>query len=91
MVDVVRAVAAPAAVQTPAAVDVTDAQDATVLPAPGGFQIGNPLAGVLGNLPPAAETHGREAASTIDWRVGDRKSRREFHCGIYLRRKLRAI
>ena len=54
MIDVVRAVAAATAIQTPAFIDRTDTQPAPVGPTIG-FGLRNPLAGVLGYFPPAFE------------------------------------
>ncbi len=49
MIDVVRAVAAAAAIKAPALVDGADAQ-ATASAAPIGFRVGNALAGILRDL-----------------------------------------
>src|SRR5882724_823639 len=66
VVDVVGAVAAAAAVQTPTPVDVADAQLGSMRAALS-FEIRNALAGVLGNLATAAKTNRREATLAVDW------------------------
>ena len=61
-----RAIAAAAAVQTPAIINCANAQFGSVRAALR-FEIGNAFAGVLGNLAPAAETNCREATFAVDW------------------------
>ena len=78
MIDVVRAVAPATAVQAPAAVDITDAQDAPVTPTPRGFEIRNALAGVFGDLPSLWEKSGGKAAFAVDSRLSDSQTGSEF-------------
>ena len=66
MVYVVRAVAAPAAVQTPFAINIADAQ-LRPMRAAASFQIRDSFASVFGDLTSATETHGRKAAFAVDW------------------------
>ncbi len=66
VIDVVRAVAAAAAVQTPATIDVADAQFGSMRAALS-FEIRNAFAGILGNLAPAAKTNRREATFAVNW------------------------
>src|SRR5712691_1122056 len=66
VVDVMRAVPAAAAVQTPTAVNVTDAQLCSMRTALS-LEIGNAFAGVLSDLAAASKTNRRETASTVDW------------------------
>lgn len=89
MIDVMRAVAAAGAVQAPATVDVTDAQDAPVTAAPRGFEIRDALAGVFGNLLAALERNGGETATAVNGRLADRKSVCEFerHLGSSISRR----
>ena len=68
MIDVVRAVAATAAVQTPAAIDITDTQDTAIAGASSRFEICYSLAGVLGDLFAATEMNSRETAFAVNWR-----------------------
>lgn len=68
VIDVVRAVAAPAAVQTPAAIDIADTQDATITGPFSRFEICYSLAGVLGDLFAATEMNSRETAFAVNWR-----------------------
>ena len=65
MVDVVRTVAAAAAVDAPDAVEITDAQLGS-MGAALGFAIRNSLTGVFGNLAPVREINRRKAASAVD-------------------------
>ena len=66
MIDVVGAVAAAAAVDTPATVDVADAQDATIARSHSRFQIRDPLAGVLGDLSTTRKANSGETALAVD-------------------------
>ena len=66
VIDVVRAVASAAAVDTPAAVDITDAQLGSMRAALS-FEIRNALADVLGNLATAVKTNRREATFAVNW------------------------
>ena len=68
MIDIVRAVTATAAVQTPAAVDIADAQDATIAGPFSRFEICYSLTGVLGDLFAATEMNSRETAFAVNWR-----------------------
>ena len=61
-----RAVAAAAAVQTPATIDVADAQLGSMRAALR-FEIGNAFAGIFGNLAAVAKTNRREATLAVDW------------------------
>ena len=67
MIYVVRSVAAARAVQAPAAVDVTDAQDATMSRALLGFEIGDSLAGILRDLLSAFEGDVCEATLAVNF------------------------
>ena len=67
VIDVVRAVPAAAAVQTPVIIDFADAQHLSMRSTPR-FGIRNLLAGVLGNLVPFLERDGREAAFPVNLR-----------------------
>jgi hypothetical protein len=79
VIDVVRAVAAPRAVQTEAPIDVADTQNLTMACAPASFKVRNPLAGVLSYLPPAYEMSGGKATLTVNPRLADCEAVREFH------------
>lgn len=79
VIDVVRAVAAPRAVQTEAPIDVADTQNLTMACAPASFKVRDPLAGVLSYLPPAFEMSGGKAALTVNPRLADCEAVREFH------------
>jgi len=68
VIDVMRAVAAAAAVQTPAAIDVADAQNAPIAGSSSRFEIWYPLAGVLSDLFAATEMNSRETAFAVNWR-----------------------
>ncbi len=61
-----RAVAAAAAVQAPAAIDIADAQDAPIAGSSSRFEIWYSLAGVLGDLFPPMEVNSCETAFAID-------------------------
>ncbi len=61
------AVAATAAVQAEASVDVADTQDAPISRPFGGLQIGYPFAGVFGDLFSARERDGRKTSFAVDW------------------------
>ena len=67
VIDVVRAVAAAAAVETPAAIDVADAQDATIAGPSSRFEICYSLAGVLSDLFAATEMNSCETAFAVNW------------------------
>ena len=79
MVDVVRSVAATRAIQAPAAVDVTDAQDATVARPLLCFEIGYSLAGILSDLLPPFEGDVCEAPLSVNSGSPDGEAVREFH------------
>src|SRR5438309_1381937 len=79
MIDVVSAVAAARSVQTPAAVDVTDAQDAAFARALLRFQIRNSFPGVFGNLLASLEMNIGEAAFAVYGRLANREAASEFH------------
>ena len=64
VIDVVRAVSAAASIETPAVVDFTNAQHLSVR-APTRLGVGDPLAGVLGNLATLFEGKGGEAAFAV--------------------------
>ena len=68
MVDVMRAVAATAAVYAEAPVDVADAQMAPLARAAPRLQIRDSFPSVFGDLFSAFEIDGRETAVTIDSR-----------------------
>ena len=65
MVDVVGAVAAATAINTPDAVDIADAQFCPVSTTLR-FAIGNSFARVFGDLAPAREMNGGKAAAAVD-------------------------
>ena len=73
VVDIVRAIPAAAAIQTPAAIDVTDAQLGPTGPALG-FKVRDSFTGVLGDLSPALEKGRGKTASAIDCRFPDREA-----------------
>ena len=93
MVDVMCAVAATGAVQTPAAVDVADPQDTAPACSLPRFEVRNPFAGVLSNLFSAWEVDGRETAFTADAGRFDCKaaSEFEFHRAIFYDRMQRKL
>ena len=62
-----RTVAASCAIQAPTAVNVTDAQDATISRALLRFEIVYALAGVLRDLLAALEANCREATAAVDF------------------------
>ena len=66
VIDVMRAVAAAAAVQTPTAIDVADAQDRPVTRPLSCFEIRNSLACVLSDLAAAPKGDRRETAFAVD-------------------------
>lgn len=66
MVDVMRAVAASAAIKTPTTVDVADAQFGSMC-ATLSFEIGNAFAGVLGDLTTAPKANSGETTFAVDW------------------------
>ena len=66
VIDVVRAVASAAAVDTPAAVDITDAQLGSMRAALR-FAIWNYFAGIFGNFAAPAESASREATLPVNW------------------------
>ena len=80
VVYVMSAVPAAAAVETPALIDATDAEDAAMRPA-FGFFVWNSLARVLGDFAPALERDSRKTAFAVDHRFRDCKagSKLEFH------------
>src|SRR6266404_2838821 len=65
MVDVVCAVAAPTAIDTPDSIDITDAQLGSMSAALS-FAIRNSLAGVFGDLAPVREMNSRKTTSAVD-------------------------
>lgn len=71
VIDVVRAVAATAAVQTEAAIDIADAQDAPIAGSFSCFEIWYALAGVLGDLFPATKMNSCETAFAVNWRIAN--------------------
>jgi len=71
VIDVMRAVAALAAVQTPAAIDIADAQDAPLAGPSSRFEIWYSLAGVLRDLFPATEVDSCETAFAVNWRFAN--------------------
>ena len=79
VIDVVRAVAAPRAVQAETPVDVADAQDLTIACAPASFEIRDALAGVLSYLPPPFEISGSKTPFAVNRRLADCEAVREFH------------
>lgn len=66
MIDVVSSIAATSAVQTPAPVDIANAQHAPVACALLRFQIVDSFARVLSDLFPAEKRDSREAAFAVD-------------------------
>ena len=82
MIDVVRAVAATAAVQTPAAIDIADAQDATIAGSSSRFEIWYSLAGVLSYLFAPTEVNSCETAFAVDARFSNCQAvcKFELHC-----------
>jgi len=79
MIYVMRSVATTCAIQTPAAIDVTDAQDATISRTLLRFEIVYALAGVLPDLLSAFERNSCETTLTVDFRFADRDAWSEFH------------
>ena len=81
VIDVVRAVAAAAAVQTPTTVDVANAKNSSIAAASGRFKVRDALPCVFGDLFSALEEFGGETALAVDSRFPDRKARCkiEFH------------
>ena len=71
VIDVVRAVAAAAAVQTPAAIDIADAQDAPLAGPSSRFEIWYSLACVLGYLLAATKMNSCETAFAVNWRLAN--------------------
>ena len=67
VIDVVRAVSATAAVQTPAAVDLTNPEHAS-MSTPSRFGVCDLLAGVLGDLVSLLKRQGRKAAFAVNTR-----------------------
>ena len=67
VIDVVGAVSTARAVQTETAVDVTDAQESPGTRASLGFEISNPFAGVLSDLPATRKWLGREATLAVNF------------------------
>ena len=74
-----RAVAAPRAVQTEAAVNIADAQDLAITCATTSFEIWDSLTRVFSDLSPAFEMSRGEAAFAVDRRLADCEAVREFH------------
>jgi len=81
VIDVMRAVAAAAAVQAPTTVNVADAKYPTIPATPGRFKVRDALARVLGDLSAARKTFSGKTAFAVDSRFPDRKARCEieFH------------
>ena len=71
VIDVMRAVAAAAAVQTPAAIDVADAQDAPIAGSFSRFEIRYSLADVFSDLLAVTEMNSCETAFAVDWRFAN--------------------
>ena len=66
VIDVMRTVAAAAPIQAQAAIDVANAQDASIAATLCGFEIRDAFAGIFGDLPPAPKGFGGKAAFAID-------------------------
>jgi len=81
VIDVVGAVAAAAAVQTPTTVDVANAKYSSIATASGRFKVRDALPRVFGDLLSALEEFSGKTAFAVDSRFPDRKARREieFH------------
>jgi hypothetical protein len=71
MIDVMSAISAATAVKAPTIVDGADAQNAPLASA-SGFRVGDPLAGVLGDLPATSEMRRCETPFAVDERFADR-------------------
>ena len=67
MIDVVSAVAAATAVETPPAIDLTNPEHSAMSP-PARFGVGDLLAGVLSDLVSFLERRGGEAAFAVNRR-----------------------
>ena len=67
MIDVVRSVAAAAAVQTEVAIDVTNAKKAPPARALGCFEISDSLAGVFSDLATSPKWDRSETTLAVDW------------------------
>lgn len=79
VIDVMRAVSVAPAVQAPAAIDVTDAQDSAIAAALRGFEIRDTLARVLCDLFSARKKFGSKAAPAVDARLFDCETGCEFN------------
>ena len=81
VIDIMRAVAAMAAIQTPTTVDVANAKYSSIATASGRFKVRDALARVLGDLSAARKTFRGKTAFAVDSRFPDRKARCEieFH------------
>lgn len=81
VIDVMCAVAAAAAVQTPPAIDVANAKDSSVASALRCFKVRDALASVFGDLPATGKGFGGKAPFAVDSRFPDGKARCEiqFH------------
>src|SRR2546425_115712 len=77
VIDVVRAVAATAAIQTPATIDVANPQLGSMRP-PTSFKIRYSCASVFGNLLAARKSNRRETTLAVDWRFPNRKTAGKF-------------
>ena len=82
MVDIVRAVAAATAVDTPSSVYVADAQLGAAS-APSCFPVRDSFARVLSDFSPARERNRRKAALAIDRRFAYRQAVRQFEFHIW--------
>ncbi len=66
MIDVMRTVAAAAAIDAPVSVNVADAQYTSISRSSDRFQIGNEFAGVFGDLSGTGKVNGSETAFTVN-------------------------
>ena len=71
VIDVMRAVATTAAVQTPAAIDIADAQNAPIAGSFSRFEIRYSLADVFSDLLAVTEMNSCETAFAVDWRFAN--------------------
>ena len=87
VIDVMRAISTAASVETPTAVDFTDAKHLSMCSA-ASFGVCNLLAGVLRDLVPFFKRNGRKAAFAVYRRRLDCQSRGQLH---YLSLNVRAM
>lgn len=87
MIDVVSAIPAPTAIQTPTFIDATNPEFDAVGPT-SRFRVRDSLASVFCNLVPMFEVRRRKTASADDGRFFYRETRRKvkFHGRVYVRR-----